>query len=147
MLYRCPKNSYKDHTATWKKIYDITLGKHPLIQKSLFSGNMLYGINSKYRKAFFLSFSQRCLHGLHGVRVFSACHWSLPSTQIMHRGYTGVGPCFPNQPRARALLSHLLINMSLKGFPGGTMVENLPANAGDTGLSPGLGRSHMPRSN
>ena len=27
------------------------------------------------------------------------------------------------------------------------MVENLPANAGDTGLSPGLGRSHMPQSN
>ena len=27
------------------------------------------------------------------------------------------------------------------------MVENLPANAGDMGLSPGLGRSHMPRSN
>ena len=27
------------------------------------------------------------------------------------------------------------------------MVENLPANAGDTGSSPGLGRSHMLRSN
>ena len=27
------------------------------------------------------------------------------------------------------------------------MVENLPANAGDRGSSPGLGRSHMPRSN
>ena len=26
------------------------------------------------------------------------------------------------------------------------MVESLPANAGDTGLSPGLGRSHMPQS-
>ena len=26
------------------------------------------------------------------------------------------------------------------------MVENLPASAGDTGSSPGLGRSHMPRS-
>ena len=26
------------------------------------------------------------------------------------------------------------------------MVENLPANAGDTGSGPGLGRSHMPRS-
>ena len=26
------------------------------------------------------------------------------------------------------------------------MVENLPANAGDTGSSPGLGRSYMPRS-
>ena len=30
------------------------------------------------------------------------------------------------------------------GFPGGAVVENLPANAGDTGLSPGLGGSHMP---
>ena len=35
----------------------------------------------------------------------------------------------------------------LRGFPGGAVVENLPANAGDTGSSPGLGRSHMPRSN
>ena len=33
------------------------------------------------------------------------------------------------------------------GFPGGAVVENLPAYAGDTGSSPGLGRSHMPRSN
>ena len=33
------------------------------------------------------------------------------------------------------------------GFPGGAVVEKLPANAGDTGSSPGLGRSHMPRSN
>ena len=35
----------------------------------------------------------------------------------------------------------------LGGFPGGAVVENLPANAGDTGSSPSLGRSHMPRSN
>ena len=34
-----------------------------------------------------------------------------------------------------------------EGFPGGAVVENLPANAGDTGSSPGLGRSHMPRNN
>ena len=32
------------------------------------------------------------------------------------------------------------------GFPGGAVVESLPANAGDTGSSPGLGGSHMPRS-
>ena len=25
-----------------------------------------------------------------------------------------------------------------EGFPGGAVVENLPANAGDTGLNPGL---------
>ena len=34
-----------------------------------------------------------------------------------------------------------------QGFPGSAVVENLPANAGDTGSSPGLGRSHMPWSN
>ena len=34
-----------------------------------------------------------------------------------------------------------------EGFPGGAVVESLPANAEDTGSSPGLGRSHMPRSN
>ena len=32
-------------------------------------------------------------------------------------------------------------------FPGGTVVEDPPANAGDAGSSPGLGRSHMPWSN
>ena len=30
------------------------------------------------------------------------------------------------------------------GFPGGAVVESLPASAGDTGSSPGLGGSHMP---
>ena len=34
-----------------------------------------------------------------------------------------------------------------QGFPGGAVAENPPANAGDTGSSPGLGRSHMPQSN
>ena len=32
------------------------------------------------------------------------------------------------------------------GCPSGTVVENLPANARDTGPSPGPGRSHMLRS-
>ena len=31
-----------------------------------------------------------------------------------------------------------------RGFPGGAVVENLPADVGDTGSSPGLGGSHMP---
>ena len=32
-------------------------------------------------------------------------------------------------------------------FPGGAVVKNPPANAGDTSSSPGLGRSHALRSN
>ena len=35
----------------------------------------------------------------------------------------------------------------VRGFPGGTMVKNSPANAGVTGSSPGPGRSHMLWSN
>ena len=30
--------------------------------------------------------------------------------------------------------------MALRGFPGGSVVKNLPANAGDMGSIPGLGR-------
>ena len=37
-----------------------------------------------------------------------------------------------------------MIERNAGGFPGGIVVKNLPANAGDTGSSPGLGRSHMP---
>ena len=40
-----------------------------------------------------------------------------------------------------------ILKAAREGFPGGAVVENLPANAGDMGSSPGLGRSHMPRSN
>ena len=46
------------------------------------------------------------------------------------------------------VLTYLILIKSLgEGFPGGAVVENLPAYAGDTGSSPALGRSHMPRSN
>ena len=33
----------------------------------------------------------------------------------------------------------------LRGFPGGPVDKNPPANAGDTGLIPGPGRFHMLR--
>ena len=44
-------------------------------------------------------------------------------------------------------LGHIIQDSYLRGFPGGALVKNLPASAGDTGSSPGPGRSHMPRSN
>ena len=40
-----------------------------------------------------------------------------------------------------------LNNNVYRDFPGGAVVKNLPANAGDTGSIPGLGISHMPWSN
>ena len=35
----------------------------------------------------------------------------------------------------------------LQGVPGGSVIKNLLAGAGDTGSIPSLGRSHMPQSN
>ena len=37
--------------------------------------------------------------------------------------------------------------VNMRDFPAGAVVRNPPANTGDTGLSPGLGRSHIPWSN
>ena len=52
-------------------------------------------------------------------------------------GYTG----------SSMLQDHLLVACELLGFPAGSAVKNPPANSGDMGLIPGLGRSPMPRSN
>ena len=43
---------------------------------------------------------------------------------------------------------HLYVESKIwhRGFPGGAVVKNRPAYAGDTGLNPGPGRSHMPQS-
>ena len=42
---------------------------------------------------------------------------------------------------------YLLLKQNEGGFPGGTVVKKPPANAGDTGLIPGPGRSHTLQSN
>ena len=43
------------------------------------------------------------------------------------------------------LLSRKFKNNKCWDFPGGAVVKHPPANAGDTGSIPGLGRPHMPR--
>ena len=50
---------------------------------------------------------------------------------------------FQEKPEIWIFLNVKYLNL---GFPGGTVVKNPPANAGDTGSSPGPGRSHMLRS-
>ena len=47
--------------------------------------------------------------------------------------------------RFACFFNDLILNNLFRDFPGGTVVKNPPANAGDRGSSPGPGRSHMPR--
>ena len=50
-----------------------------------------------------------------------------------------------DEAKAKGQLCYLKI--TTLDFPGGTVVKNPPANAGDTGSSPGWRRSHMLWSN
>ena len=61
--------------------------------------------------------------------------------RLAGKGETRVGPGSP------AVGSKLLLDKDQEDFSGGAVFKNPPANAGDTGLIPGLGRSHMPQSN
>ena len=49
-----------------------------------------------------------------------------------------------NFPQLSVVLT--LRKLIFRGFSGGTVVKNLPANAGDIDLIPAPGRSHMPPS-
>ena len=42
---------------------------------------------------------------------------------------------------AQAQDGYLKMALTLRGFAGGSVVKNLPADARDTGFTPGLGRS------
>ena len=72
---------------------------------------------------------------IHVVSIYSHC--SSSCTWLTNLGMEPIG----------MVKRILLIKNEDWGFPGGAVVENLPANAGDMGSSPGLGRSHMPWSN
>ena len=48
---------------------------------------------------------------------------------------------------APLIIREIQIKTTMRDFPGGAMVKNLPPNAGDMGLSPGPGRSYMLQSN
>ena len=58
----------------------------------------------------------------------------------------GLPLTFPEMLACGGILSSSMFKSLCLGFPGGAVVENLPANAGYMGSGPGLGRSHMPRS-
>ena len=75
-----------------------------------------------------------------GVKYFIS--WTMPEYEKWNtKGQLVKGSSVPNEGAIGGVLKNR------EGFPGGAVVKNLPANAGDTGSSPGLGRSHVPRSN
>ncbi|XP_057385839.1 uncharacterized protein LOC103016450 isoform X5 [Balaenoptera acutorostrata] len=70
-----------------------------------------------------------------------------PSAPGPRRQPWGVTGRAPPSWLSKCSLYTFALKKTNRGFPGGAVVENPPANAGDTGSSPGPGRSHMPRGN
>ena len=66
-----------------------------------------------------------------------------PTSQVLEKTWLTENQVLPPSPHSGSLWN----KKAPQGFPGGTVVKNPPANAGDTGSSPGPGRPHVPRSN
>ena len=60
---------------------------------------------------------------------------------ILHACYHRKGRFHGFQPESHGLSAVPLSESEMLGFPGGSVVKNLPASEGDTGPIPGLGRS------
>ena len=65
----------------------------------------------------------------------------------MNRILNAAGTPWVEQREGEKRKEHLIQRHITRDFPGGAVVKNPPANAGDTGSSPGPGRSHMSWSN
>ena len=64
---------------------------------------------------------------------------------FFHNGKSSLpssGPPTPPEQMYIPILLAVYLSQPGRDFPGGTVVKDLPANAGDMGSSPGLGRSH-----
>ena len=57
------------------------------------------------------------------------------------------GVCATRRGLAWTKSKHETQHFHFRDFPGGAVVKNPPADAGDTGSIPDPGRSHKPRSN
>ena len=83
-------------------------------------------------------------------RVRKPPHTQLP-TPCPREEREGEGRCWKGAEKGSAMaVSFRELSLRERGLAclaGSSVVKNLPANAGDPGLSPDPGRSHMPQSN
>ena len=110
------------------------------------SSNLKY-INKIYLLLMLIWFFRRCIvqEGAILQKNFELCPPSLLPLAIFK--FKTVQPyrqkCWIQQMSWTPVVS---LRSCLRGFPGGAVVGSPPANAGDAGLSPGLGGSRMSRS-
>ena len=134
-------NKHRSDTAQWtpEKMTNFTINLRNeygsiflLIRFQEFKRLVLYSIDKRFRKS-------------HIVRSMIGKIFLKGSLVSYYQNFKYI--YFWLAKLLHSLSRHAAFKNKYLGFPGGTVVESLPANAGDTGSSPGLGGSHMPRSN
>ena len=74
--------------------------------------------------------------------------WHFLSPNLLPRTESSTGRIIAPMIQPGVPLNYkFFIRIIREDFPGDAVVKNPPASAGDTGSIPGLGRSHVPRSN
>ena len=83
--------------------------------------------------------------GTWALSILFNCHMWISFTKSPHclRWLQELPPLHPNFIQDKGWKD----KVQTRDFPGGTVLKIPPANAGDIGLSPGPGRSHVPQSN
>ena len=101
----------------------------------LLQGKNKYGEEAIFKEIF------RKISGTLGRHVAGSSSCSSVSVFLASKSN---GPQSEVPEQAASASPENLLKMQILGFPGGAVVENPPANAGDTGSIPGPGRSHNP---
>ena len=87
-------------------------------------------------------FKMHCIiqHNMQGIIIVIITTW-LPKREICLKFI----PTLAEKIQGSSWWKHSYLRGNYRDFLGGAVVKNLPANAGDTGSSPGPGRSHVTR--
>ena len=81
-----------------------------------------------------------------GERLFPTVAGARPKPGHPHFIISAFDAAVPGFPPKQVLRQICMQGIYWQNFPGGSVVKNLPATAGDTGSIPGPERSHMPKS-
>ena len=107
----------------------LPAARDAVVKKALVGRQMYWIMSCELRRNFKTGKHSRQLHK---VQLWSLSWVTYIQAGLGKRWSRGIGSCTPSHQKE-----------CKGGFPGGAVVKNPPANAGDTGSSPDPGRSHM----